>query len=164
MMDAADWIVVEQLQTGIPLCPRPFAELAANVGMTEAEFIERVGRLHSEGVVRRIGPRLRHHRVGIRGNVLVVWRVCDERVAEVAQRFAAEEHVSHCYERPPFDGFPYNLYTMVHAPDIPAAERIIARMSSESDVTDYLLLPTVRELKKTSPVYHRPKGDENDHS
>ena len=32
-----------------------------------------------------------------------------------------------------------------------------------STVDNYLMLPTVRELKKTAPAYRRPESGEHDH-
>jgi len=163
MMDDRDWTVVERLQEGLPLVPEPFAAMAAGVGMTADEFLERVNRLHDEGVIRRLGPRVRHHRVGIAGNIMVVWRVPKERETEVGELFAADEHVSHCYVRPAFAGFPYTLYTMVHGPDPEAVRQTVANLAAQSGLTDVLLLPTVRELKKTSPRYRRPEREADEH-
>jgi siroheme decarboxylase len=156
-MDDRDWAVLERLQEGFPLVPLPFTEMAENIGMAAEEFLQRVNRLHDEGAIRRIGPRVRHHRVGIAGNIMVVWRVPTERQNEVGELFAADEHVSHCYVRPAFAGFPYTLYTMVHGPDTAAVEQTVAHLATQAGLSDYLLLPTVRELKKTSPRYHRPQ-------
>lgn len=156
MIEERDWTIIERLQEGVPLCPTPFAEIAADLGMAEDEVLERVNGLHREGVIRRIGPRVRHHRLGIEGNIMVVWRVPPERQDEVGQMFAADEHVSHCYIRPAFEGFPHTLYTMIHARDVETAQRVVAEMAQQSGITDHLLLATVRELKKTSPTYHRP--------
>ena len=158
-MDEADWAVIEKLQEGIPLCERPFAELAGPLGISEDEFIGRVRRLRDEGVIRRLGPRVRHHRVGVRGNIMVVWAVPDERLDEVGRLFAAERCVSHCYVRPPAEGLPYTLYTMVHAPDMEQARRIVQDLSRKSGIKDFRLLPTLRELKKSTPIYRSPAGD-----
>jgi DNA-binding Lrp family transcriptional regulator len=161
MIDRQDWVVLERLQEGIPLCSSPFAQMAREVEMDEDEFLQRVQRLSSEGVIRRLGPRVRHHRVGIEGNIMVVWRVPKERKQEVGEMFAASQHVSHCYLRPPFEGFPYNLYTMIHARDLDAAKSLVAELAEQSGLDEYLLLPTVRELKKTTPRYHWGEDDTN---
>ena len=160
MIEPRDWDVIERLQQGIPLCLAPYAAMAADVGQTEDEFLQRARQLHEQGIIRRLGPRVRHHRVGIEGNIMVVWRVPEERRQEVGKLFADDEHVSHCYVRPTFEGFPYCLYTMIHARDAQTARGIAAAMSERSGIADYRLLPTVRELKKTSPRYRRPEGED----
>lgn len=158
VIEERDWDIIERLQEGIPLSPTPFAQMAADTSMGEDEFLQRVNRLHDEGVIRRIGPRVRHHRLGIEGNIMVVWNVPPERREEVGDLFAANEHVSHCYIRPAFEGFPHTLYTMIHARDVQTAQRVVAEMAEQSGISDHMLLATVRELKKTSPTYHRPRG------
>ena len=153
MIDRNDWRVLTRLQAGLPLCSRPFAALAGEIGMTEEQLLQRVRRLQADGVIRRLGPRVRHHRAGIAGNIMVVWQVPPEQAEQVGQRLASSPHVSHCYLRPPFAGFPYNLYTMVHARDPKTARAIVADLALACDLIDYQLLPTVRELKKTTPRY-----------
>lgn len=156
MIDDRDWDVLERLQEGIPLAPEPFDVMAAEIGMAADEFLQRTARLHEQGVIRRLGPRVRHHRVGIRGNIMVAWQVPAHRLSEVGGLFAADEKVSHCYCRPALDSFPYNLYTMVHAKDPAAAEQVVAGLAERSGLSQYVMLPTVAELKKTSPRYRRP--------
>jgi siroheme decarboxylase len=155
-MDESDWAVLERLQQGIPLCSRPFAVMADDAGMSEEEFLRRVRALVQGGQIRRLGPRLRHHAVGVRGNIMVVWQVPGERVDEVGELLASSPAVTHCYVRPPFEGFPYNIYSMVHAADVTAAEAVIRELAARCGVTDYRMLHTVRELKKSTPIYRRP--------
>ncbi|MGE5530514.1 MAG: Lrp/AsnC family transcriptional regulator [Bacteroidota bacterium] len=162
MIDRQDWVVLERLQDGIPLCSSPFAQMAREVGMDEEEFLQRVRRLSAEGIIRRLGPRVRHHRVGIEGNIMVVWRVPEERKQKVGEMFAASPHVSHCYLRPPFEGFPYNLYTMIHGRDVETARSVVSGLAERSGLEEYLPLPTVRELKKTTPRYHRGEDDHDE--
>ena len=161
-MDAADWKVIERLQQGIPLCPRPFAAMAEEIGMSEDDLLRRVRAMVGEGSIRRLGPRIRHHQAGVRGNIMVAWRVPDDRVEEVGATLAASPAVTHCYERPPFEGFPYNVYSMVHAADLPAAEAVVRDLAARCRVHEYQMLKTVRELKKSTPVYRRPEGDHAD--
>lgn len=156
-LDATDWLVIEALQEGIPLAQRPYRVLAARVGLSEEEFLERLERLRSVGAVRRMGFRLRHHRAGVRGNIMAVWRVPEERLGEVGGILAASDAVSHCYERPPFEGFPYNLYSMVHGASAEEAEATVRTLAEQCGLDDYRLLRSGREWKKSTPVYRRPK-------
>jgi len=153
-----DWLVLEALQRGIPLCERPYAELATSVGLAESEFLERVEALREAGVIRRMGFRLAHREVGVQGNVMVAWNVPEERLSEIGEVLTGCAAVSHCYVRPTFEGFPYNLYSMVHATDVASAEATVRDLAAACGVNDYALLRSVRELKKSTPVYRRPKG------
>ena len=158
-MDASDRALVERLQGGIPLSPRPYREIGQDCGLEEDEVIARIGGLCETGVIRRLGARIAHLRAGIHGNVMVVWRVPPEQVEEVGQGLAREAAVSHCYEREPQPDFPYNLYSMIHAPDLEAAQALAEKLSRAVAITDFVMLPTLRELKKTSPRFRPPAGD-----
>jgi siroheme decarboxylase len=157
VLDATDWLVIEALQEGIPLVERPYAVLAEAAGLSEAEFLGRLERLRAVGAIRRMGFRLRHHQAGVRGNIMAVWRVPEDRLAEVGAILAASDAVSHCYERPPFEGFPYNLYSMVHGASAEDAEATVRALAEQCELDDYRLLRSVREWKKSTPVYRRPK-------
>jgi len=158
-LDARDWAVIEQLQDGIAVERRPFDYLAQCAGMTLEEFLTRVLRLKREGIIRRMGVRLRHTKAGMAGNALAVWRVPEEDVERVGTLFAAMPEVSHCYTRATYEGFPYNLYTMVHASTQAQVGRIIRRMAHESGISEFVTLKTLRELKKSTPRYRRPHGE-----
>ncbi len=157
MIQERDWDLIERLQDGIPLASRPFAQVGQDLGMEEAEVLERVGRLLADGCLRRLGPRLRHQQAGVRGNIMVVWRVPPEQVESVGETLAASPHVTHCYQRPAFEGFPYNLYSMVHASDVTTAEAVVASLAQACGICDYRMLHTLRELKKSTPLYRRPE-------
>jgi len=59
-------------------------------------------------------------------------------------------HISHCYERPSFEKFPYNLYAMMHAPSAELLSRYIEDAAKSIDNNNYVVLNSLRELKKTS--------------
>ena len=152
-MDTADHALIARLQDGLPLSPHPYQIIGEACGLSEDETIERIAALCRQGVIRRLGARVGHLQAGIEGNIMVVWQVPPARVEEVGQLFAAQPAISHCYERERQPEFPYNLYTMVHAPNPEAARRLIQDLSELTGLTDFVMLPTVRELKKTSPRY-----------
>ncbi len=159
-LSTADWDVIEALQEGIVAAEEPFAPLADRARLSQPEFLECAQALCARGVIRRFGARLRHHRVGIEGNAMVVWDVAARQIKRVGQTLAAFPQVSHCYERPPFADFPYNLYTMVHAKTLDLIAEVVDEMAEAAGIVDYEMLRTVRELKKTTPRYRRPMGDD----
>ena len=156
MLDDRDWSVIEALQEGIAAEPRPYDRLAEAADMSVAEFLRHAQRLKDEGVIRRMGVRVRHHKAGIGGNVMSVWRVPEDDAERVGRLFSAMPEVSHCYTRMTYPDFPYTLYAMLHARTEPQTEAIIERMSQESGIADCVKLRTVRELKKSTPRYTRP--------
>ncbi len=151
--DEKDRALVRLLQENLPLVERPYHELAAKVGLTPEEVIERVRRWSESGVIRRFGASVRHVSMGYKANCMVVWRVEPEAAGEAGRAFAAFPEVTHCYRRPEFPGWPYSLYTMIHGADRDSIEALVARMSAATGLTEYRLVHSVREWKKTSMKY-----------
>jgi hypothetical protein len=71
----------------------------------------------------------------------------------VGELLAGFEQVSHAYERQTAQGWPYNLYTMVHCKSAEEVRGVVERMSRACGVTDYRILVTQKELKKVPPTY-----------
>ena len=145
--------IVRTLQGDFPLVAEPYKELAAKVGISEQEFLERVQHLSSEKKIRRMGAVLRHREVGFSANALCVWEVPKDRLDEIATRMSQNPAVSHCYERRPAEGWPFNLYTMLHAHSREECERIADALGNENGLTHRRMLYSKKEWKKTSMKY-----------
>ena len=143
--------LLRALSEGIEVTEEPFAAIAAACGMEQEELLLEVERLLEEGIIRRFGAVLNHFAVGLSANAMVVWHVPAEEVERAGETMASFPAVTHCYERPPLPGFPYNLYTMIHATSWEECEAIIGGMSEQAAITEYLPLRTVREFKKSTP-------------
>jgi len=146
------------LQTPLPLEERPFDVLAQQAGVSPDALLS-FAKLHLGGAIRRYVGTLRHRRLGVRENGMVVWRVPAERVEAVGSQLAAAEEVSHCYARNPIDGFPYTLYSMVHGPDRAACEETADRLADRTGIADYAVLFSEREFKKARLRYFLPELD-----
>jgi DNA-binding Lrp family transcriptional regulator len=153
-----DAALFRALQTPLPFVERPFAELAQTAGVPEAELLA-FARGHLGGAIRRYVATLRHRKLGVRANGMVVWTVPGECIEEVGSRLAAAPEVSHCYARNPIEGFPYNLYSMAHGPDPETCRTVAARLSSETGIEDYAVLFSEREFKKARLRYFLPELD-----
>lgn len=159
-IDAVDRKIIARLQGDLPLVPRPFAAMAAELGLSEAQVVERIRSLARRGVMRRFGATLRHQQSGFASNVMVAWRVPADRIREVGRRLAGYRQVSHCYWREPSCGdFPYNLFSMVHGTSDQECRALVAQMAAAVEVADFALLFSVEELKKTSMRYFDLEGD-----
>ena len=101
------------------------------------------------GFMRRFGAILRHQQAGFAYNAMV----CFDAPTVVGAVLAKNSHVSHCYERPAFEGFPYTLYAMMHAQTAAELDRYVKDAAQSIDCCDYVVLHSVRELKKTSYWY-----------
>jgi DNA-binding Lrp family transcriptional regulator len=103
--------LLARVARGLPLVARPYAAL----GLDEETVIAILERWVEAGIVRRIGAVVRHRRLGIDANAMVVWELPDESVSAAGERLAAEPVVTLCYRRArALPEWPYNLYCMVH--------------------------------------------------
>ncbi len=96
-------------------------------------------------------------------NAMGAWDVPDDRTEQFGRLAASSKSVSHCYQRPRFNAFPYNLYTMIHGKSREECEAVARAISDETGITGYELLYTTTEFKKSSPVYfatHESRGKE----
>ena len=153
-MDQIDKRIIARVQGDLPLVSRPFAELARELGLSEEQVVERLKALKERGVMRRFGATLRHQRSGFAANVMVAWRVEEERADQVGGLLAAHRRVSHCYHRRACPDFPFNLYSMVHGRSSDECRQLVEEMAAETQVADYIMLFSVEELKKTSMQYY----------
>ncbi len=145
--------IIRVLQDDFPLVEEPYKVLAARVGISEEEFMEHVRCLSEEKKIRKMGAVLRHREVGFSSNVLCAWEVLEERLDEVACHMSKHPAVSHCYDRDTAEGWPYNLYTMIHGQTREECDGIAARLAEETGVTNRVMLYSKREWKKTSMKY-----------
>ncbi|MDV4146101.1 Lrp/AsnC family transcriptional regulator [Shimia sp. FJ5] len=97
-LDATDRAILNTLQEGFPLSPRPFAEAAAPLGISETDLINRIARLREIGAITRFGPFMDAAAMG-GAFCLCAMQVPDERFEEVMTLVNALPEVAHNYER-----------------------------------------------------------------
>jgi DNA-binding Lrp family transcriptional regulator len=148
-----DLRLLAALEMDLPLCPEPFAALAASRGLSEEAVISALLRWRADGRIRRYGALVRHLRLGFLANAMTVWQVPAERVPETGAALASSAHVSHCYERPPFSEFPFNLYAMVHARSRGDCLAVVEELSAHCGDCPRAVLFSTREFRKASPGF-----------
>ena len=153
MIDELDKQIIHYLQGDLPVIARPFAAIAEKIGISEAEFLERVELLKQRRILRRFGATLRHQLAGFNANAMVAWRVPEDRVDQAGRLMAAFREVSHCYQRELEGDWEYNLFAMIHGKNRKACESVARRIADEIGLDDYIFLPSIKEYKKTSPTY-----------
>jgi DNA-binding Lrp family transcriptional regulator len=146
------------LQTPAPITARLFDELARQQGV-DRDALLAFGREHLGGAIRRYVGTLRHRKLGVRANAMIVWSAPPEGLDAAGAILAQAPEVSHCYARNSIAGFPYTLYSMIHAPDLSDCEQVAARLSDEIGVRDYRLLVSLEEYKKERLRYFLPELD-----
>jgi DNA-binding Lrp family transcriptional regulator len=131
----------------------PFRAWAAELGIPETDLLARLAAYRRSGAMRRFGAVLRHHAAGFKANGMSVWNVPEADVGFVCERLAACAEISHCYERPRFPGWPYNVFGMIHGRTREDCLSVAIRVAESTGLRDYDVLFSVREFKKTSMVY-----------
>jgi DNA-binding Lrp family transcriptional regulator len=152
ILDDTDRAVVRATQAGLPLVGRPYAEVAAALGLAAEDLMCRMQRMLDLGVIRRIAAVPNHHALGYTANGMTVWDVVDAQVDELGRRVGALPCVSHCYRRPRhLPDWPYNLFAMVHGrsrEEVEEKTRAIAAVLGDACRAHEVLYST-RILKKT---------------
>ena len=148
-----DMRAIRELQEDLPLISQPFAAMAERLEMTTQELFEVAREFHERQIMRRYSAVLHHRKAGFMANSMGVWKVPPERSEEVGRKMAAHPAVTHCYERPTFPDWPYTHFTMVHATARAGCEEAIKEISEATGITDYMLLYSTREYKKTRVRY-----------
>lgn len=147
-MDKISRKLVAEAEKGIPITPKPFDEIAKDLGITPQEVIIRLQGLKKSGVIRRFGVSVKPNGVGYSANALVAWKVPKGRIAKVSQYFCKCEEISHCYERETVLGkWEYNFYTVMHAQERPMVQEMVRHFATEASLSDYAILFSTRNLK-----------------
>lgn len=98
MRDAVDRKIINELQGGFPISPRPFRDVGERLGVEEDELIERLGRLLEQGQLSRFGPMFNAERLG-GAFCLCAMAVPEAELDAIAAKVNAFVEVAHNYER-----------------------------------------------------------------
>lgn len=153
--------LIEALQDGLPLVPRPYAALGVRIGLPEADVIALVQSLQDEGDIKRLGVIVRHHELGYLANAMVVWDAPDDQVVELGVRIARLDYVTLCYRRARcLPQWPYNLYCMIHGRDRATVHKKIAHLIDTCGLRDlpHEVLFSRRRFKQCGARY---RGETN---
>jgi siroheme decarboxylase len=149
---------IRELQKDLKVIPEPFKEMAENLRITTTELFAKAKEYEKNGIMRRFAAILRHRDAGFSANGMVVWQVPDEKIDEIGYKLAAFPQVSHCYRRPVYSDWRFNLFSMIHARTLEAAEKIAVEMSEIVEIKDYRILFSSREFKKERVKYFEERN------
>ncbi|MDP3481855.1 MAG: Lrp/AsnC family transcriptional regulator [Sulfuricella sp.] len=129
--------LIGAVQQGLPLVPRPYAEIGAGIGLTESEVIAGLAHLAEQGIIKRMGVVVRHHELGYRANAMVVWDIPDDRVSALGHCVGKFDFVTLCYRRPRrLPAWRYNLFTMIHGQDRDEVLSLVAQLKERCGLQD----------------------------
>lgn len=118
--DQRDRTIVNRLQHGFPVCERPFAQAALELGLEEGELLQRLGRLLESGVLTRFGPMFQIERAG-GAVVLAAMQVPDAELERVVTILNAHPEVAHNYLRE----HRFNLWFVLATASLEHMDRVI---------------------------------------
>ena len=144
---------IRELQKDMQIIDEPFVDAANNLGITEKQLFEKMQYYESVGVMRRFAAILRHRQVGFTANGMIVWKVPQERIIDVGKKLGSFPQVSHCYERPTYPDWPYNVFSMIHCKTHAEANEMAEIIQDQIRVDEYRILFSSREFKKTRVEY-----------
>jgi DNA-binding Lrp family transcriptional regulator len=112
--DERDIAVIRALQGPMEAIERPYDAAASEVGMTTEELLAHLGGMVERKLLRRVAAILFHRRAGFSANGMGVWKVPEAEIMATGARMASFRGISHCYQRPTYEDWPYSVFTMAH--------------------------------------------------
>jgi siroheme decarboxylase len=151
--DERDIAVIRALQGDMPVTPEPYAPAAAEVGVTQAAFLDHLSGMQERGLLRRVAAILYHRRAGFSANGMGVWKVPEEQIFEVGCTMAAVRGISHCYQRPTYEDWPYSVFTMAHGRSKEECDAVLDAIAERTGIEERATLYSSTEFKKIRLLY-----------
>jgi siroheme decarboxylase len=148
-----DIAVIRALQGDMPVVPEPYAPAAAEVGVSQDELLAHLESMKARRALRRVAAILYHRRAGFSANGMGVWKVPTEDIMDVAPRMAAYRGISHCYQRPTYEDWPYSVFTMAHGRSKEECDAILDSIAEETGIEGRSTLYSSTEFKKIRLLY-----------
>lgn len=157
-LDARDRALVGALEDGLAAETRPFAALARRAGVPEDWAVVRIATWIARGAISRFGLVVRHRALGFTANAMCVWDVPDDVADTAGTALARESGVTLAYRRARTDGWPYNVYAMLHGRERAAVEsrRDAIAGTTGLDRFPHETLFSTRAYKQRGARYGRP--------
>jgi siroheme decarboxylase len=151
--DELDVAVIRALQGDMPVVPEPYAPAAAELGIEQGRLLDHLREMQERKLLRRVAAILFHRRAGFSANGMGVWRVPEEQIMEIGPRMAAFRGISHCYQRPTYEDWPYSVFTMAHGRSKEECDAILDSIAQETGIEERATLYSSTEFKKIRLLY-----------
>jgi DNA-binding Lrp family transcriptional regulator len=151
--DERDIAVIKATQGDMPVVREPYEPAAAELGVTVSELLSHLNRMQERRLLRRVAAILFHRRAGFSANGMGVWKVPDERIMELGPRMASFRGISHCYQRPTYEDWPYSVFTMAHGRSKEECDAILDSIAADTGIDERATLYSSTEFKKIRLLY-----------
>ena len=138
-MDQTDRDILNLIQSNLPITARPYLAVAEELGLSEAEVIERVRALKEAGVIRRIGGNVNSRAVGY-ASTLCAAQVGEKDFESFVEAVNARPGVTHNYRR---DDDDYNVWFTLIAPSQEDLAAELAAIEAETGI-QVISLPAIK--------------------
>jgi DNA-binding Lrp family transcriptional regulator len=144
---------IRELQKDLEIIPEPFVKSAEKLSISTEELFDKAREFEKDGIMRRYAAILRHRDAGFTANGMIVWKVPDNIIDKIGFKLATFSQVSHCYRRPTYPDWEFNLFSMIHTRSFDSAQKIAKEMSNIIRIYNYKILFSSREFKKERVKY-----------
>jgi DNA-binding Lrp family transcriptional regulator len=151
--DELDIAVIRALQGDMPVVPEPYAAAAEELGMAERAFLDHLSKMQERGLLRRVAAILYHRRAGFSANGMGVWQVPTEQILDIGRRMASVRGISHCYQRPTYEDWPYSVFTMAHGRSKEECDAVLDAIAEQTGIHERATLYSSTEFKKIRLLY-----------
>jgi DNA-binding Lrp family transcriptional regulator len=151
--DELDVAVIRALQGDMGVVEEPYAAAAAELGLTQERLLDHLAAMQERGLLRRVAAILYHRRAGFSANGMGVWQVPDEQILEVGCKMAAVRGISHCYQRPTYEDWPYSVFTMAHGRSKEECDAVLDAIAEQTGIQERATLYSSTEFKKIRLLY-----------
>ncbi len=132
--------LINLLQHGLPVCERPFAQIAEEVGSTEQAVIECLNNLRSEKVLTRFGPMFDAASLG-GAFTLAALAVPEEDFDSVTEQVNSFDQIAHNYRR----DHDFNMWFVIATESAEEIERVVQAIEKKTGLK-VLNVPKLREF------------------
>jgi DNA-binding Lrp family transcriptional regulator len=151
--DELDRDVIRATQGDMPVISEPYAPAAVRLGMDTGALLEHMQGMRERGLLRRVAAILYHRRAGFSANGMGVWKVSPDQIAELGPRMASFRGISHCYERPTYEDWPYSVFTMAHGRSKQECDAVLDAIAEQTGIHERATLYSSTEFKKIRLLY-----------
>jgi DNA-binding Lrp family transcriptional regulator len=151
--DERDVAVIRATQGDMPIVDEPYASAAAALGIRQPELLEHMRGMRERGLLRRVAAILYHRRAGFSANGMGVWRVAPDQIEELGPRMASYRGISHCYQRPTYEDWPYSVFTMAHGRSKEECDAVLDAIAADTGIAERATLYSSTEFKKIRLLY-----------
>lgn len=152
-LNESHYNIIKLVQNDIEFVSEPFKDIIKELDITYNEFFTALKEFQEAGVMRRFASILNHRKAGFNANAMVVWDINEEDAQEIGEKVANFSAVSHCYLRPKYPAWQYNLFSMIHGKTEEDTQNVIDSIAKEIEYKSYMPLYSSREFKKVRIKY-----------